>query len=166
MPLTLADLPLEFRPKKTAPTMVFILIIVLEVIFAAGFEIVQRWPLRTFFTTGLISTLSFLFMVGVCIWGIVDAQTKQDRLTIDQEGVLVHLNGVTRQWDWRDMARFHLVLVHARTKLHMVAIEPKGAVAFDAKANVIWPRFGPDTEAFYALLRAGKARWGGDNSTP
>ncbi len=163
MSYSLADIPLEFRPKKLAPTMVFALIILLELGFAAGFLIVGKWPVQTLLTTGLPTTLSFLFMIGVCVWGIVQAQTRKDQLTIDETGVRLHLNGVDRAWRWTEMARFHLVLVHARSKMHMVAIEPKGQGAvFDAKANVIWPRFGPSTDDFLALLRAGKAKWGGE----
>ncbi len=157
---SLDDLPLEFRPKKLAPTMVFALIIALELMFAVGFEIQAKWPPEAFYTKGLISTLSFLFMVGACVFGIVETQRKTDRLTLDRNGVVLEMNGATRAWAWKDMARFHLVLVHARSKLHMVAIEPKGQGVFDAKANVIWPRFGPGTDEFLALLRAGKARWG------
>jgi len=163
MPDTLADLPLEYRPRKFAMTMVCVLVIVLEIVFAIGFEISAKWPLEAFFTRGLISTLSFAFMIGASIWGIVEVQRKTDRLTIDQTGVVLDLNGVVRRWAWTDMARFHLVLVHKRSNLHMVAIEPKGqGSAFDAKANVIWPRFGPGTDEFLRLLRAGKARWGGE----
>jgi hypothetical protein len=161
MPHSLDEVPLEFRPKKLAPTMVFALIILLEIIFAVGFELIARWRLADFFGKGLISTLSFLFMIGACIFGIVDVRRKQDRLLIDETGVTVNLGGVERRYLWPDMARFHLVLVHARSRLHMVAIEPRGATDFDAKANVIWPRFGPGTEDFLRLLRAGKARWGG-----
>lgn len=164
MPHTPADLPLEFRPKKLAPTMVFALIILLEVMFAIGFEMATHWSVEMFLTKGLISTLSFLFMVGACVFGIVQAQRRKDRLVIDETGVLLDLNGVSRTWRWTDMARFHLVLVHARSKLHMVAIEPKGQGAFDARANVIWPRFGPSTDDFIKILRAGKARWGDEAS--
>lgn len=161
MTYTLADLPLEFRPKKGGPTGVYVVFILLEVAFAVGFEMVQRQPPAAFFTgNGLISTLAFLFMVGVCVFGIYQTQTRQDRLVIDQSGVLLHLNDVTRQWAWTDMNRFHLVLVHKRTNLHRIAIEPYGALKFDARANLIWPRFGPDTAEFLALLKAGKARWG------
>jgi hypothetical protein len=160
MPYTLSDLPLEFRPKKQGPTVVLSLIIVLELMFAAGSEMANKWPPKWFFTTGLISTLAFLFMVGACIVGIVQAHTRKDRLVIDETGVLLDQNGVSRAWRWTDMARFHLVLVHAPSKLRMVAIEPRGDEAFDAKANVIWPKFGPTTEEFLGLLRAGKARWG------
>ena len=157
---SLDNLPLEFRPKKLAPTMVFALIIALELIFAAVFELQAKWPLEAFYTRGLISTLSFLFMIGACVFGIVETQRKTDRLTLDETGVSLEMGGATRAWAWRDMARFHLVLVHARSKLHMVAIEPKAQGMFNAKANVIWPRFGPGTDEFLALLRAGKARWG------
>ncbi len=157
---SLDNLPLEFRPKKLAPTMVFALIIALELIFAVFFELQAKWPLEAFFTRGLISTLSFLFMIGVCVFGIVETQRKTDRLTLDETGVSLEMGGATRAWAWKDMARFHLVLVHARSKLHMVAIETKGQGVFDAKANVIWPRFGPGTDEFLALLRTGKARWG------
>jgi hypothetical protein len=160
MTYSLADLPLEFRPRKLAMTMVFALIIVLELAFAVSFELIAKWPLEAFYTRGLINSLSFLFMVGACVWGIVDVQRKTDRLVIDQTGVELELNGVRRAWAWTEMARFHLVLVHPRSKLHMVAIEPKGQGTFDAKANVIWPRFGPGTDEFLAILRAGKARWG------
>ena len=164
MPYTLADLPLEFRPKKLATTMVFALIIGLELIFAVVFEVVAKWPLEAFYTRGLISTLSFLFMVGACVWGIVEVQRLKDRLAIDETGVVVDLNGVERRYRWTDMARFHVVLVHARSKLHMVAIERKGDTGFDARANVIWPRFGPSPEEFLSLLRAGKARWGANSA--
>ena len=54
------------------------------------------------------------------------------------------------------MARFHLVMVHARTKLQMIAIEPRGQGAFDAKANVIRTKFGPETmrsSAFFVPAR-------------
>ncbi|MDB5479711.1 MAG: hypothetical protein JWO83_764, partial [Caulobacteraceae bacterium] len=138
------------------------LIIVLELMFAGGFEMTNRWPPKWFFTTGLISTLSFLFIVGVCVVGIVQAHRRKDRLVIDETGVLLDQNGVSRAWRWTDMARFHLVVVHAPSKLRMVAIEPPDHEAFDAKANVIWPKFGPSTEEFLGLLRAGKARWGPD----
>lgn len=160
MPPSLADLPLEFRPKKGATIGVLVLLIALEVVFAAAFEIQAKWPLAAFFTTGLISTLSFLFLVGAAVFGIVQAVNSRDHLLIDETGVSLRQNGVERRWPWRDMARFHLVLVHRRSKLHMVAIEPKGDAAFNAKANVIWPRFGPNTDEFLALLRAGKAKWG------
>jgi len=161
MPPTLADLPLEYRPRKLATTMVFALVILLEIVFAIGFEISAKWPLEAFYTRGLIATLSFLFMVGASLWGIYQVQTKTDHLTIDQTGVELELDGVVRRWAWIDMGRFHLVLVHRRSGLHMVAIEPKGRGGdFDAKANVIWPRFGPGTDELLGLLRAGKARWG------
>jgi len=160
MSYNLDDAPLEFRPKKLAPTMVFALIIVLELIFAVCFELLAKWSVADFLAKGLISTLSFLFMIGACVWGIVDVQRKQDRLLIDDTGVTVSIGGVERRYLWPDMARFHLVMVHARSRLHMVAIEPNGATDFDAKANIIWPRFGPGTEEFLRLLRAGKARWG------
>jgi hypothetical protein len=120
-----------------------------------------KWPIQAFYTKGLISTLSFLFIVGACIFGIVQAHTRKDRLLIDESGVLLDLNGVSRAWRWNDMGRFHLVMVHAPSKTRMVAIEPRGGDgSFDAKANVIWPKFGPSTEEFLGLLRAGKARWG------
>ena len=160
MPHTLADLPLDFRPKQTAKIGVFILLILLELVFAATFEMQAKWPITAFFTTGLISTLAFLFMVGAAGFGIVQAMRSTDHLFIDDTGVILRLDNVERRWRWRDMARFHLVLVHKRSKLHMVAIELKGDVGFDPKANVIWPRFGPSTDEFLALLRAGKARWG------
>ena len=161
MPHTLADLPLDFRPRKTATIGVFILLIVLELLFATMFELQAKWPLAAFFTAnGLISTGSFLFLVGVAVFGIVQAARSRDHLLIDETGVILRLQDVERRWRWRDMARFHLVLVHKRSKLHMVAIELKGDPAFDPKANVIWPRFGPGTDEFLALLRAGKARWG------
>jgi hypothetical protein len=157
---SLSDLPLDFRPKKLAPTMVFVMIIFLEAVFAVAFELVAKWPPQAFLTRGLISTLSFLFMIGACVWGIVQVQTRRDRLLIDQTGVIVDLDGVERRYRWTEMARFHLVLVHARSKLHMVAIERWGEASFDPKANIIWPKFGPGTEEFLGLLRAGKARWG------
>jgi hypothetical protein len=157
---TLSDLPLEFRPRKAAPTMVFALIILLEIVFAIGFELVSKWPPGAFLTRGLPSTLSFLFMIGACVWGMTKVLRRNDRLVIDESGVTVDLDGVERCYRWSEMARFHLVMVHARTKLHMVAIERTGEAGFDARANVIWPRFGPDTGDFLALLRAGKARWG------
>ena len=162
MPQTIDDAPLEFRPRKLAPTMVFAMIILLELVFGVVFEIQAKWPLEAFYTTGLVTSLSYLFMIGACIFGIVEVQRKTDRLLIDENGVELVLNGVRRAWAWKEMARFHLVLVHARSKLHMVAIEPKGQGTFDPKANVIWPRFGPGTDEFLALLRAGKARWGQD----
>jgi len=162
MPYALSDLPLEFRPKKRGPTVVLSLIIVLELMFAVGFEINSRWPPEAFFTKGLISTLSFVFIVGACVFGIVQAHRRKDRLVIDETGVRLDLNGVSRTWRWTDMARFHLILVHAPSKLRMVAIEPRGQDEFDARANVIWPKFGPSTEEFLGLLRAGKARWGED----
>jgi hypothetical protein len=162
MPYTLADLPLEFRPKRLAPTLVLLLVIGLEIAFAVNFELTAKWPLQTFFARGLTTTLSFLFMVGACVWWIVQIQRKSDRLRIDEDGVFLDLNGVQRSWAWADMARFHLVLVHARAKVQMIAIERKGDVDFDARANVIWPRFGPETKELLALLRAGKARWGVD----
>jgi hypothetical protein len=156
------DLPLEFRPKKQGPTLVLSLIILLEVMFAVGSEMSNHWPPKWFYTTGLISTLAFLFMIGACVFGIVQAHTRKDRLVIDETGVTLDLNGVTRAWRWSDMGRFHLVTVHAPSKTRMVAIEPRdqGEAAFDARANVIWPKFGPSTEDFLNLLRAGKARWG------
>ncbi len=157
---TLDDLPLEFRPGKRAPTAVFALIILLELLFAVSFESVARWPAAMFIGPGLGSTLAFLFMIGACVWGIVQVQRRADRLLIDEAGVIVTLGGAERRYRWTEMARFHLVMVHARTKLHMVAIERRGESAFDAKANVIWPRFGPSTDDFLTLLRAGKARWG------
>lgn len=161
MPYTLSDLPLEFRPKKQGPTVVLSLIIVLELVFAIGFEMSTKWPLANFFTKGLISTLSFLFIVGACVVGIVQAHRRKDRLVIDETGVVLDQNGISRAWCWADMGRFHLVVVHAPSKLRMVAIEPRGQEeGFDAKANVIWPKFGPSTEEFLNLLRAGKARWG------
>ena len=160
MPHTLADLPLDFRPKQGAKIGVFTLLILLELVFAASFEMQAKWPLAAFYTTGLISTLAFLFMVGVAVFGIVQALRSKDHLYIDDTGVILCLDSVERRWRWRDMARFHLVLVHKRSKLHMVAIEMKGDTDFDAKANVIWPRFGPNTDEFLALLRAGKTRWG------
>ena len=138
----------------------YTLLILLELVFAASFEMQAKWPLSAFFTTGLISTLAFLFMVGVAVFGIAQALRSKDHLYIDDTGVILRLDNVERRWRWRDMARFHLVLVHKRSKLHMVAIEMKGDTGFDAKANVIWPRFGPNTDEFLALLRAGKARWG------
>jgi hypothetical protein len=157
---TLSDLPLEFRPRKAAVTVVLALIIGLEVVFAIGFEFIAKWPVRTFFTRGLVSTLSFLFMIGACVWGLIDLRSRRDRIVIDEAGVLVELNGEERSYRWTEMARFHLVLVHARSKLRMVAIERFGEEGFEAKANVIWPRFGPSTDEFLSLLRAGKARWG------
>jgi hypothetical protein len=157
---SLDKLPLEYRPGKVAPTAVFSLIILLELIFAVGFQSVARWPLARFVGPGLASTLSFLFMIGACVWGIVRVQRRTDRLVIDETGVVVILNGVERRWRWSEMARFHLVLVHGRTKLHMGAIARRGERAFDPRANVIWPRFGPATDEFLRLLRAGKARWG------
>jgi hypothetical protein len=157
---SLDDLPLEFRPGKLAPTLVLALVILLELTFAAVFEAVARWPIRMFLGAGLLSTLSFLFMLGACVWGIVRVQRRDDRLVIDESGVVIALGGAERRYRWSEMARFHLVLVHARTKLHMVAIERRGDGAFDARANVIWPRFGPSTDEFLRLLRAGKARWG------
>jgi hypothetical protein len=161
MPHTLADLPLDFRPKQQAKIGVYVLLIVLELVFAAVFETKAKWPLAAFLTTnGLITTLAFLFMVAVPVFGIVQAVRSQDHLLIDDTGVILKLDNVERRWRWRDMARFHLVLVHKRSKLHMVAIELKSDAAFDAKANVIWPRFGPNTDEFLALLQAGKARWG------
>jgi hypothetical protein len=160
MNLSLDDLPLEFRPGKLAPTLVLGLVILLELTFAAVFESLVKWPIAMFLGPGLISTLSFLFMVAACAWGIVRVQRRADRLVIDETGVIVALDGIERRYLWSEMARIHLVLVHARTKLHMVAIERRGEAAFDAKANVIWPRFGPSTEEFLKLLRAGKARWG------
>jgi len=159
-PYTLMDLPLEFRPRKFAIATVCAVVIVLEVMAAIGFESSARWPLEAFFTKGLITTLSFLFMVGACVWGIVQAYRRKDRLVIDEDGVLLDLNGVVRSWRWADMGRFHLVLVHARSNLHAVAIEPKGQRDFDAKANIIWPRFGPSTSDLIKLFQAGKARWG------
>ena len=50
MPHTLADLPLDFRPRKTATIGVFILLIVLELLFATMFELQAKWPLAAFFT--------------------------------------------------------------------------------------------------------------------
>jgi hypothetical protein len=161
MSYTLSDLPLEFRPKKQGPTVVLSVVIVLELVFAVSFEMDNHWPVQAFFTKGLISTLSFLFIVGACVFGIVQAHTRKDRLVIDESGVVLDLNGVSRAWRWSDMGRFHLVMVHAPSKLRKVAIEPRGQEeGFDAKANVIWPKFGPSTEEFLNLLRAGKARWG------
>lgn len=161
MPYALSDLPLEFRPKKQGPIVALSVVIVLELLFAVGFEINNHWPVQAFFTKGLISTLSFLFIVGACIVGIVQAQRRKDRLVIDESGVLLDLNGVSRAWRWSDMGRFHLVTVHAPSKLRKVAIELRGQEeGFDARANVIWPKFGPSTEDFLNLLRAGKARWG------
>jgi hypothetical protein len=160
MPYSLADLPLEFRPKVQGPVLVLSLIIVLELMFAGGSEVANKWPPKWFFTTGLISTLAFLFMVGACAVGIVQALRRKDRLVIDETGVRLDQNGVSRAWRWAEMGRFHLVVVHKPSKLRMVAIEPPGEAAFDARANVIWPRFGPSTEEFLNLLRAGKARWG------
>ena len=93
---------------------------------------------------------------------MIEVQRRKDRLFIDQTGLIVDLNGVERRYLWTEMAHLHVVLVHARTKLHMVAIERRGEAAFDPKANVIWPRFGPGADEFLALLRAGKARWGVD----
>jgi hypothetical protein len=162
MTYTLADLPLEFRPKKMAPSMVLGLLIVLELGFATAFELVAKWPVEAFYTRGLVSTLSFLFLVGACVWGIADIQRKTDHLTIDENGVTLELDGAKRSWAWADMARFHLVTVHARSKLQMIAIEPRGQGLFDARANIIRTRFGPETNAFLGLLRAGKARWGAD----
>ena len=160
MPYTLSDLPLEFRPKKQGPTVALSVVIVLELMFAVGFEATNHWPVQAFFTKGLISTISFLFIVGVCVFGIVQAHRRKDRLVIDETGVRLDLDGASRAWRWSDMGRFHLVMVHAPSKTRMVAIEPRGEEAFDAKANVIWPKFGPSTEEFLTLLRAGKARWG------
>ena len=161
MPYTLADLPLEFRPKKQGPIVALSAVIVLELAFAVWFETSAKWPIQTFFTKGLISTLSFLFIVGACTVGIVQALRRRDRLLIDEAGVVLDLNGVSRAWRWSDMGRFHLVMVHAPSKTRMVAIEPRDqAEPFDARANVIWPKFGPTTEQFLNLLRAGKARWG------
>lgn len=161
MPHTLAEIPLEFRPKKLAASMVFGLVILLEVVFAVNFELQAKWPLATFFTHGLPTTLAFAFMVGVCVWGIVDVQRKTDRIHIDETGLTVCLHGVERRYAWTDMARFHKVLVHKRSQMHMVAIERWSDMNFDAKANVIWPRFGPGTDELLKLLVAGKARWGG-----
>jgi hypothetical protein len=161
MPYSLADLPLEFRPKRLGPTMVLSLIIVLELMFAAGSEIANKWPPKWFVTTGLVSTLAFLFMIAACLAGIVQAQRRKDRLVIDETGVRLDQSGVTRAWRWSDMSRFHLVTVHAPSKTRMVAIEPKDADGFDARANVIWPKFGPTTDDFLKLLLAGKKRWGG-----
>jgi hypothetical protein len=162
MSYSLADLPLEFRPKKLAATMLLALLIALELVFAAVFVLVAKWPLDAFFTRGLASTLSFLFLVGACVWGIVDIQRKRDRLTIDETGVALELDGARRVWRWPDMARFHLVAAHPRSDSKFVAIEPKGAAAFDAKANLIKTKFGPETNDFLTILRAGKARWGAD----
>jgi hypothetical protein len=161
MPLSLDDAPLEFRPDTRAPTIVFSLIILLELIFGGAFVVMARWPLERFFTTGLISTLSFVFMIGACVYGIIEARRRTDRLRIDDTGVTLLLDGTTRAWRWDEMNRFHLVTVNARSGLKRVAIEPKGAANFDAKANLIAPRFGPPTDALLTLLRAGKARWGG-----
>jgi hypothetical protein len=160
MRYSLDDLPLIFRPGKLAPTVVLSLVIMLELIFAASFESVERWPVATFLHAGLASTLSFLFMLGACVWGIVRVQRRTDRLVIDGSGVIVALDGKERRYGWSEMARFHLVVVHARTKLHMVAIERQGESDFDPRANVIWPRFGPSADEFLKLLRAGKMRWG------
>ena len=104
MTYTLADLPLEFRPKKLAPSMVLGLLIVLELAFAVAFEVVAKWPVEAFYTRGLVSTVSFLFLVGACVWGIVDIQRKTDRLTIDDTGVVLELDapGVSgRGRTWR-----------------------------------------------------------------
>jgi hypothetical protein len=160
MPPSLDDAPLEFRPDKRAPTIVFSLIILLELIFGGAFVVLAHWPPERFFTTGLISTLSFVFMIGACVFGIIEAQRRKDHLRIDEAGVTLHLDGVTRAWRWTDMNRFHLVTINARSGLKRVAIEPNGASGFDAKAHVIAPRFGPPTDALLTLLRAGKARWG------
>jgi len=162
MPYSLSDLPLEFKPNRQAPTVALSVVIVLELMFAVGFEMSNHWPVAAFFGKGLISTLSFLFIVGACVVGLVQAHRRKDRLVIDETGVRLDLNGVSRAWRWHDMGRFHLVTVHARSKTRVVAIEPRGAQpSFDAKANVIWPKFGPSTEEFLKLLLAGKARWGG-----
>jgi hypothetical protein len=161
MPPSLDDAPLDFRPSKRAPTIVFSLIILLELIFGGAFVVLAHWPPERFFTTGLISTLSFVFMVGACVFGIVEAQRRKDHLRIDETGVTLHLDGATRAWRWDEMARFHLITVNARGGLKRVAIEPRGATGFDPKANLIAPRFGPPTDALLTLLRAGKARWGG-----
>jgi hypothetical protein len=161
MPYSLSDLPLEFRPKNQGPILALALVIVLEVTFAVGFEMNNRWPIQAFFGRGLLSTLSFLFMVGACVFGIVQVLQRKDRLVIDETGVLLDLNGVTRTWRWSDMGRFHLVMVHAPSKTQRVAIEPRGeAATFDARANVISPRFGPSPDDFLGILRAGRARWG------
>ena len=164
-PYTLANVPLEFRPRRFPIALVCGVVILLELTAAVGFESSTRWPIEMFFTKGLISTLSFLFIVGACVFGIVQAYRRKDRLVIDETGVLLDLNGVVRSWRWVDMARFHLVLVHARSNLHAVAIEPKGERDFDAKANVIWPKFGPSTSDLIKLFQAGRARWGGDQSS-
>jgi uncharacterized membrane protein len=161
MPYSLSDLPLEFKPKRQGTIVALSVVIVLELMFAVGFEMNNHWPLAAFFGKGLISTLSFLFIVGACAVGIVQAQRRKDRLVIDENGVRLELNGVARAWRWNDMGRFHLVTVHARSKTRVVAIEPRGEQStFDPKANVIWPKFGPSTEDFLKLLLAGKARWG------
>jgi hypothetical protein len=160
MPYTLLDLPLEFRPKRQGPTLVLSLIIVLELMFAVGSELANKWPPKWFVTTGLISSLAFLFMIGACVFGIVQAHRRKDRLLIDEAGVRLDQNGVTRAWRWAEMGRFHLVTVHAPSKTRMVAIEPRDPVDFDARANVIWPKFGPSTDEFLKLLLAGKKRWG------
>ncbi|HLZ85505.1 MAG TPA: hypothetical protein VKQ54_18225, partial [Caulobacteraceae bacterium] len=102
----------------------------------------------------------FLFMIGACVFGIVQAHRRKDRLLIDETGVRLDQNGVTRAWRWAEMGRFHLVTVHGPSKTRMVAIEPRDPVGFDARANVIWPKFGPSTEDLLRLLLAGKKRWG------
>jgi hypothetical protein len=166
MTYSLEDLPLEFRPKTFATIAVFTLIILLELVFAIAFEVVAKWPPEAFFTRGLVATLSFLFMIGVCGWGIVEVRRRKDRLVITETGIIVDLGGVERRYLWPEMARFHLVLVHERSKLHLVAIERTSDTAFEARANVIWPRFGPSTHEFLSLLRAGKARWGASGPIP
>jgi hypothetical protein len=161
MPNTIDDFPLEFRPRKLGPTVVLSIVILLELVFAAHFESQAKWPPEMFFTKGIITTLSFLFMVGACVWGIIDVQRKPDRVFLDDTGVIVFLNGVERRYRWMEIARFHKVLVHARAQVYMVAIERKGEVAFDARANAIIAKFGPPADELLRLLVAAKARWGG-----
>jgi hypothetical protein len=158
--LTIDDLPLEFRPRKTAPTVVLLLVIALEVAFAARFVLVSHLTARTMASTGLAFALPFLALVGACVWQIIRIQTRTDRLRIDETGVVADLNGVERRWAWGEMARLHIVKMHARSGLQLVAIERQGEIDFDARASVIWPRFGPSTPQFLGLLRAGRARWG------